>query len=170
MANLIPNENTWLGFKVGAGVTPFGVTIGANSVITPPAAADVAGAVDLTDFLISLNASSTGNTVPTPRLRSLFETSVPGTSSAQFTADFYRDDENDTAWETLPRGTRGSFFVSRFGGQGADKMPIAGDVMEIWPVQVSSRAAGALQSGTAQMFSITCAVPVEPDEDVTVAA
>lgn len=169
MSNLIPNENTWVGFLAGDGTDEFGIPV-ANGVVGAVTAADIAAAVDLTDYLISLNASASGNTVPTPRLRTLFETSIPGTSSATFTADFYRDDDNDLAWDTLPRGRKGSFLVSRFGGTGANKRPIATESVEVWPVQISSRAGGALQSGTAQMFTSTCAVPVEPDEDVVVGA
>ena len=94
MARLIPNENTWIGFAAAGGVTN----------IQAPTAAQVAGAVELTDYCISLNASSRGNTVPTPSFDSLFETSTAGTSAATFDADFYRDDEDDLAWETLERG------------------------------------------------------------------
>jgi hypothetical protein len=165
MANLIPNENSWIGFVPGDATNPFGVAD--YHAVTED---EVLAAIDVTDYLISLNASSTGNTVPTPRLRSLFETSIPGTSGAQFTADFYRDDENDLAWDTFPRATRGTFLVSRFGGTGDFKMPLAGDEIETWPIQVSSRAGGALQSGTAQTFTLTGSVPKEPDEDVVVAA
>ena len=95
-------------------------------------------------MIISLNASATGNTVPTPAFCSLFETSVPGTSTATFTADFYRDDDpgptGDAAWKALTRGTKGYFIVSRFGGSSVNQMPIAGDDTEVWPVYIVSRA------------------------------
>jgi hypothetical protein len=57
--------------------------------------------------------------VPTPSFASLFETSISGTVSATFTAEFYRDDEDDLAWDTLPRATNGFFVVSRFGFTGS---------------------------------------------------
>src|SRR5262245_48947382 len=128
MARIIPNENTWIGFVAGGTV--------ANQA---PTVAQIAAAVDLTGFCISLNASSRGNTVPTPSFDSLFETSTAGTSAATFDADFYRDDDLDTAWETLPRGTPGTFIISRFGGTGADNLPVADDNVEVWPVMVTSR-------------------------------
>lgn len=165
MSNIIANEECWVGFLVGDVTDKFGV---AN--FSAPTAAEVAASEDLTDFLITLNASATGNTVPTPRLKSLFETNIPGTSAATFTADFYRDDENDTAWETLPRGTFGSFLIKRFGGTGTDLAPAVGEEVEVWPVQIVSRAGSALQSGTAQMFTLTASVPKEPVEDAIVAA
>jgi hypothetical protein len=127
--------------------------------------------IDLTPFLMSLNASAQGNVVPTPSFDSLFETSIVGTSQATFSGDFYRDDTlgGDTAWDTLPRGTKGYFVISRFGGGGTDQMPIQGDLVEVWPVEVVSRTAAAMANNTVQSFTITCAVNLVPAETATVA-
>ena len=162
MSTLIPNENCWVGFSA---------TMPAAADLTPKAA-EVAAATELTEFLISLTANSQGNAVPTPKLKSMFETSIPGTSSAQFSAEMYRDSvpANDEAWNLLPRNTAGVFYISRFGGTGADLLPIAGDDIEVWPVRVISRSASAMSSNTAQTFTLTCSVPKEPNEDATVAA
>jgi hypothetical protein len=160
MARLIPNENTWVGFAAQGSITN----------IAAPTASQVAAATDLTGFVISLNASSRGNTVPTPSFDSLFETSTAGTSAATFDADFYRDDENDDAWELLPRGTRGFFIISRFGGAGTDNLPVATDEVEVWPVMVTSRTMANMSNNTVQTFTVSCAVTVEPDEDAVVAA
>lgn len=162
MARLIPNERTWVGFAI------------AVSDIAAPTAAEIEAAVDLTCLIVSLNASATGNTVPTPAFCSLFETSVPGTSTATFTADFYRDDDpgvdGDAAWKALPRGTKGYFIISRFGGSGAAQMPIAADECEIWPVYIVSRAMTNMASNTAMTFTCTASVPEVPAEDAVVAA
>jgi len=160
MARIIPNENTWIGFAAAGSITN----------IASPTAAQVAGAVDLTGYTISLNASSRGNTVPTPSFDSLFETSTSGTSAATFDADFYRDDEDDTAWELLPRGTRGHFIVSRFGGTGAGNLPVAGDEVEVWPVMVTSRTMANMSNNTVLTFTVSCAVNEEPDEAAIVVA
>jgi hypothetical protein len=157
MARIIPNENTWIGF------TPTAITDQA------PTVAQIAAAVDLTGYCISLNASSRGNTVPTPSFDSLFETSTAGTSAATFDADFYRDDEDDLAWETLPRGTRGTFLIARFGGTGAANLPIAGDEIEVWTVMVTSRTMANMSSNTVLTFTASCSVNIEPDENFTVA-
>lgn len=163
MANMIPNQNSFVGYAASAAGKPFGFT-----VTNAPTLAEIGTLVDLTDFIVSINASATGNTVPTPRLKSLFETSVPGTSTATFTADMYRDDAADTAWDTLPRGQRGSFLIKRFGGTGLDGRPDTGEDCELWPTQVVSRAASALQSGQAETFTLTASVPIEPVEDFIV--
>ena len=161
MARLIPNEKTWVGFVTTA-----------NDIadISAPTAAEVAAAEDLSASVISLTASSQGNTLPTPDFSTLFETSIPGTVSASFTADFYRDDATDTAWETLPRSETGFFVISRFGGSGTDNLPIAADEVEVWPVTVTSRAMQAMSSNQVLAFQVTCSIPVEPNEAATVAA
>jgi hypothetical protein len=158
MARLIPNESTWIGFATTV------------ASVSAPTAANVAAATDLTGFVISINASSQGNQVPTPALDTLFETSVPGTVQAQFQADFYRDDASDDAWDALPRGTDGYFIISRFGGSGTDNLPIAADEVEVWPVKVTSRSMGNMTSNQVLMFSVNCSVPVEPNEAAVVAA
>lgn len=159
MARIIPNENTWIGFAADGGI------LDQDS----PKASEIAAAIDLTGYCISLNASARGNTVPTPAFDSLFETSTAGTSAATFDADFYRDDEDDTAWETLPRGTRGFFVIARFGGKGTANLPIAADEVEIWPVMVTSRTMANMSSNTVLTFTASCSVNVEPSEAATVA-
>lgn len=159
MARIIPNENTWIGFAADGVITN----------IDAPTAANVTAATDLTGFVISLNASSRGNTVPTPSFDTLFETTTTGTSAATFDIDLYRDDTDDAAWDLLPRGTRGHFIISRFGGAGTNQKPIAGDTVEIWPVAVTSRTMANMSNNTVQTFTVTCAVNVEPNEDALVA-
>ena len=160
MTTLIPNENSWIAFSE---TMP-------SSTDLNPTGTEIDGATPLTDFVISLTANSQGNTVPTPRLSSLFETSIAGTSSAQFSVELYRDSvpADDIAWTSLPRGTQGVFYVSRFGGTGAGLKPASGDQVEVWPVIVTSRSASAMSSNTAQTFTLTCSVPVEPNEDAVV--
>ena len=159
MGRIIPNEQTWVGFSA---------TIAASDL--EPTAAEVAAATDLTPFLMSINASSQGNQVPTPSFDSLFETSILGTSQATFSADFYRDDTADTAWTTFPRAVTGYVIISRFGGSGADQIPEASDVVEVWPIEVVSRTASALANNTVQTFTVTCAVNIEPNEAAVVSA
>jgi hypothetical protein len=173
MARVIPNEESWIGFLDG--------DIPAD--LCAPTVADVAACIDLTCFASTLNASAQGNTVPTPDLCSLFETSVPGTSAATFTGEFYRDDELDTgtpakpidlAWNTLPRKAKGAFIIVRFGcplnATSGKPMPVAGTPCEVWPVEITSRAASAMASGTPQSFTCTAAVNVEPCESAEVTA
>lgn len=163
MARIIPNQNSWVGFSL---------TIA--NIAAPSAGSELNTAVNLTPFLISINATTTGNVVATPALDNKFETSIDGTVTATFEADFYRDNATtgsaDLAWTTLPRGTSGFFVISRFGGTGALSKPQAGDKVEVWPVRVTTRAASNMTNNTAQTFTLTCAVPSVPNESATVAA
>jgi hypothetical protein len=158
VTRLIPNENTWVGFAA-ASVDPAAVVL-----------ANITSAIVLTPYLISLNASSRGNTVPTPSLDTLFETSISGTVQASFDADFYRDDETDLAWETLPRATAGTFLISRFGGTGVKNAPVATDSIEAWPVIVTSRTMANMSSNTVMSFTVSCSIPGEPNEVAIIAA
>lgn len=165
MSRVIPNENSYIGF------TPEG---DANypADIHAPTAAEVMASIDLTCYTSSINAMAQGNAIPTPSLCSLFETSVPGTSQAQFSGEFYRDDDTagvgDLAWDTLPRNAKGVFFISRFNGTGPAYQPQTGEKVEVWPVHITSRAAGPLASNTPQTFNSTAAVNEEPAEDAVV--
>ena len=160
MARLIPNENTWLGFSLTC----------PNLKSVPLAL--ITGATELTKFLMSINASTTGNTVPTPSLDTLFETSIAGTVTGTLSADFYRDDANDLAWDTLPRKTKGFFFLSRFGGSDTahPPRPTTGDDIEVWPLLVVSRANSNNTNNAVLTFTMTASIPVEPVENATVVA
>ena len=163
MAKIIPNQNTWIGYIPEGGI---------DSVDLIPTDAELTaeGAVNLTPFIISLNAASQGNIVPTPSLDSLFETSILGTSQASFSGDFYRDDTNDDAWDLWERGDAGFFIVSRYGGSGTGAIPEATDTVEVWPVFIVSKTMANMANNTVETFTLTCSVPVEPNENVTVAA
>lgn len=162
MGRIIPNEETWIGFSE---VMPENLAAPTEAELSDPAVHN------WTKQIVSLNASSSGNTVPTPDIGTMFETSVPGTSSAQFTLDIYRDDDptKDLPFKTLKRGVKGVFYISRFGGTGPEKRPLAAEDLEVWPIQVTSRGSSALASNTAQMATVTCSVPEEPEEDAVVA-
>ena len=158
MARLIPNETTKVHF------------VPEIEDIEAPTVTEISDGTDLTNFLVTLEASTTGQTVPTPTFDSLFETNVPGTVSATFTAEFYRDSEEDTAWETLPRGENGYFVIARFGWSSEDNAdPETGDDCEVWPVRIITRSAMALTNNEVQRFNLEASVPVEPAEDASVA-
>lgn len=159
MSKFIPNGRCWIGFTA----TLTNVADDTDPLV--PAVADISGATDLTPLVISLNASAQGNQVPTPALNSLFETSTVGTNQATFTADFYRDDVDDDAWDALPRATTGFIIISRL-----DPAPTTGDHVEVWPVKVTSRTPASMATNTAQTFTVTCSVPREPNEDVAITA
>ena len=159
MTRIIPNENTFLAFLT---------TLASTTLV--PTVAEITAGVDLTKFMMGINASSTGNVVPTPSFDSLFETSIIGTSQATFSGDFYRDDLVDTAWNTLVRKSKGFFVLSRFGGTGVKAKPIITNRVEVWPVTIVSRTAANMANNGVQTFSVTAAINVEPNENAVITA
>lgn len=106
MARIIPNQNSYILFCA------------AIANYNAPTQAEVQAGINLTPFIVSINASTRGNVVATPDFSTRFETNIPGTVTSTFESDMYRDDSADTAWTTLPRGTSGYMVISRFGGKG----------------------------------------------------
>ena len=159
MSRMIPNENSWVGWSLVAPADP-----------AAPTEDELAAALTLTPWIVSINPTSQGNAIPAPALDSLFDRSAIGTSQGSFSGDFYRDDDNDLAWETIPRGEDGYLYVSRFGGTGTDKRPVAGQKVETWHLGITQRAGSNMTSNTLQTFSSTAAVLDPPEEDAVVAA
>jgi hypothetical protein len=159
MARVIPNEQSYLGF------------LPAVADLSSVTSAELTAGKNLTSYLISINASTTGNTVPTPNISTLFETSIAGTVQATLTADFYRDNgeqlTDDLAWKTLPRKTAGFFVIQRFGGTGST--PLADDKVEVWPILVVSRTMSNMANNTVETFTVTCSIPNVPAEDAVIA-
>lgn len=153
MARLIPNENVAVHF------------VPTIADINAPTVAEIGAGQDLTSFATMVETSTRGQTRPTPALDSLFETNIPGTASAQAMAEFYRDSTTDTAWTTLPRGTSGYLVINRFNASVA-----ASENVEVWPIKVTTRTMLPMTSNEVQRFRVEMSVPVEPDEDATVAA
>jgi len=125
--------------------------------------ADLDEAVDLTGFMTSFDNATEGNEVDTPDFSTDFETSIPGTYSATVSAEFYRDDDDDLAWDTLPRGAEGVFIILRFGDE-------EGNPAELYPARVLSRSPVALANNESQRFETTASVPTPPNEDAVVPA
>jgi len=162
MAKFIPNNNTWIGY-VETLTNLDDPVPGIDGLV--PCVADITAAVDLTPLTISITASAQGNTVPTPALNSLFETSIPGSNQASFTGDFYRDDVDDDAWDALERATEGFVIISR-----NDPTPGENTWVEVWPIVVTSRSPSSLTSNTAQTFTVTCSIPRIPNESCQITA
>jgi hypothetical protein len=159
MARVIPNEESWIAFSPTYPVA-----------MDAPTEAELAAAIVLTNRVVSINPTSQGNALPTPALDSRFDRSIIGTRQGSFTGDFYRDDVDDLAWDTLALGVTGVFYVSRFGGSGTDHRPNTGEKVEVWPVAITQRAGSNMTSNTVQTFNVTAAVPEIPAENGIVGA
>jgi len=152
MGRFIPNENTWIAFSPTE-----------PAVFDAPKVSELSAATEVTSLVSGLNFSAQGSAVPTPDLSTLFETSIPGTTTATASMDGYRDDTADDLWELLPRGAKGVVYIARYGGK-----PATGDGVEVWPVRVISRTNANMTNNTVATFTVTFSVPREPAEDAIV--
>lgn len=138
-----------------------------------PTIAEKNAGVNLTGALLrdGLSLPQSGNTIDVAGAASKYNATDAGTYGGDpITASFFRDSvaANDDAWDTLPRGTRGYFVVSRF--EGSESALGAGDRVEVWPIVVISRSNRDIEQDGAYRFDVTCGVPTEPDDDAVVAA
>lgn len=140
-----------------------------------PSLALVEAGVDLSGFLRPGGDWSPieGSTVDAATVDSAFNKTARGTFggqpfSAMFTND--EDDANDTAWDTLPRGTTGFFVVSYYGGSGVDGALAVGDIVSAYEIDVYTRKRAAYTRNEVAVFQVDCAVVDEPSEDVALVA
>lgn len=159
MSRLIPNGNT----KIVYIDQP---TLGVPASIS---AADVAAGTDLTPYIMSLQASVSAQALPIPAMDSIFESAISGVEQGTFQIDLYRDDltdgGSDAAWDLLDRGQTGIVVVSRMKPTISD-----GDVVEVWPILVLSRAMANMSSNGILTFTAQAALTGKPDESFTIAA
>lgn len=142
---------------------------------TAPSLATVAAGVDLTPFMRSLDTPLEGSTVDAATAESPYNSTVRGTYGGQpVTGEFTRDDDptgvNDTAWNTLPFGTEGFFVVARRGGSGTDGALAVGDLVDVFPIDITSRNPAAYGRNELARFMIQAAVPTPPEFDAELVA
>jgi hypothetical protein len=136
----------------------------------PTVAELTTGAVDLTPWLTrdGLDTPQGGSTVDVAGANSRYNATQSGSYGGDpISATFFRDtvSGSDTAWTTLARGTAGYFVIGRFG-----LTPTAGERVEVWEINVISRAMVAIADNEAQRFVASMAVPSEPNDAAVVAA
>lgn len=139
--------------------------------IASPTVAEITAGVNLTAWMRQdgLKRSSSANTVDTADASNLFNTQDIGTEDGSFSVTFYRDSVSgsDTAWSTIPKGTRGYWVIAPFGftgsGTGTSKAPLAGDRCEVWPAAISARAPEDEGKDKAETFMSTTAITTAPN-------
>lgn len=141
--------------------------------MTAPTLAEVTAGDDATGFLRALSTPLEGSVVDISDVSSRFNKTTAGTYGGQeATMEFYRDDEqtNDTIWNLLARGTTIFAIIARRGGSGVDGAIDTGDYVDVWKLEVITRNPADYSRNEPTGFVVSCAVPEEPQEDVTVAA
>lgn len=131
-----------------------------------------AAVIDLTEFLApaGIDTPLTGNRADAADWSTGFDKTSRGTYGGDpISAEFWYDETTNTAWDTLPRGTLGYFVLA--------VLPLAtagtfaeDDVIEIWPIDVDTRARIRTPRNENQRFMVEAGVPDEPVEDYSVPA
>lgn len=136
------------------------------SSITAPTATQINAGVDLTPWLRQdgLNRTVTSAVTDTADARDTFDRTDIGTYSATLEVTFLRDSvsASDTAFTTLPRGTRGFAVVAPFGWTSGATTATAGDRCEVWTAVVSALGPEAEGKEKAQIIRVTFALPDAP--------
>ena len=137
-----------------------------------PTLAEVTAGTRATGFLRSLSTPLEGSVVDISDVSSRFNKTTAGTYGGQEASmEFYRDDTqaNDTMWNLLPRGTTVYALIARRGGSGTGGIITTGDYVDVWKLEVVTRNPADYSRNEPTGFMVSCAVPEEPQEDVTVA-
>ena len=141
--------------------------------ITAPTEGEIEAGVHLTPFLVrgSLNRPAGGQTAGAADVDSAYNKTQAGTFGGDMTAQFYRDDAADTAWDALARLETGFIVVAPYGYDGTTLSdPDGGEAVEVYPVEVADRSPNAAAENETQKFTVTLAVTDAPEQDATVAA
>ncbi len=150
--------------------------VNAISSESAPTIGEITAGTEVTPFLTpaGLDTPEEGTTADTSSIASARDTSVPATVGGEVSGEFYRDDgtgsTSDDAWDAMARLQATHIVISRFGGSGSNNAIIATDVVEVWPVKVSSRSNARITRGEALRFVAQFAIEGEPTLTATVAA
>lgn len=148
--------------------TPDGVVklhwVPAIASTSAPTMAELAAGEELTPFLApaGINFPDEGAEADASDLSSARDKSVPATVGGVPEGEFYRDDTNDDAWDTLVRGTAGYLVYAPFGGTGTGYAIQATDTVEVWTVRVSSRNPNRVARGEVHKFVAKFSVEADP--------
>ena len=139
-----------------------------------PTTTELNGGTDLTGFLVdnSVRTPFEGATADAKDASSKFNKTVSANFGGQpMTASFHRhkDQADDTAYTTLPRGTAGFFAIARRGLATAGTWAVA-DRVDLWQIEVISAEDDDVAFTETAKMTVTCAIPSEPTLDFAIAA
>ena len=136
-----------------------------------PTVAEVTGGTDLTPFVTKdgLKYGVSNNRVAAGDISTSYTSEGMGTWMMGGTSlTCYLDDDSNTAWDALQRGTTGAVVILPFAG--ADATPAAGDHAYVIPCEFGQPLPQDSAENEHQKFVAEFAVTEEPDLDATVAA
>lgn len=134
--------------------------------VTDVTVAEVTAGTELTDDLAEVNGFTFANSpIQTPDMGSKFVSQIPGEDSTDDSGMvFYQDDDNTDIYDAMVKDTSGYVVIFDLGTAGAN--PAAADVVDVWPVTISSRAKRYTADNEAAKFEVKFAMTDPPTYDV----
>lgn len=135
-----------------------------------PTVTELAAGTRLTDFMTGgFSADFSTNLVDTGTLASAFNSTAAGTygGGTNTLSGVMRDNASDDAWNALPRDTEGYFAVQVGTSTGAAWA--TGDVLDVFPIYVSTRQYPDLTRDQLVTFDVDFAITAVPVYGATAA-
>jgi hypothetical protein len=135
------------------------------SLTTPTAAAVIAG-TELTGQVKEVAGFTfSNNPIDVPDLSSAFVNKIGGEDATEDSSlTFYEDDTSNPMYTALAKGTKGYVVWFPVGTAGAT--PAAGDDVDIWTSQVTSRARMYTADNEAATYEVKFALLAPPATDI----
>lgn len=132
------------------------------SATLAPTAAEANGGTDLTGQLSEINGFTFSNSpISTPDMSSDFVGNIPGENTADASSQvFYEDTVTNPISTALAKGTVGNVVFARRGLAGASFA--AGDIVDVWPTQVSSNVPMYSTGNEASRYTVSYAMTKVP--------
>lgn len=140
------------------------------SATLAPTAAEVNAGTNMTPQINEITGFSFANdTIETRDMSSTFVSNIPGEDAAEDSSlVFYEDKTSNPIKTAVAKGTTGYVCIFFKGTAGAS--PAAGDVCDVWPVQVAANVRQYTAANEAAMWRAEFAVTATPGFDKAVLA
>lgn len=145
------------------------IFVGAGPIadMANPQVGELATLTDLSAFLTKdgFSTGETGNRAPASGAAEQYNLDVAGSVNLSVAMTFFRDDENDEAWETFERGDFVYVVFFRKGGTGPDGDPVEGDDCEVYYGQVLDKSNADIAENTVSRFTTNISTAAAPEMD-----
>lgn len=132
---------------------------------TGPSHTEISAGTDLTDDIAEINGFVFSNSpIMTPDLGAKFVNQIPGEDTTEDSGlVFYQDKDNTDIYDALVKGDDG--FIVFFDIGYAGSAPAAADVVDVWPVTISSKSKHYTAGNEAAQFEVKFAMTKPPSND-----
>lgn len=149
------------------------IYVGAGPIadMANPTLDEISGLTDLSGFLTKdgMSRAETGNRAPASGAAEQYNLDVAGSVTLNLAMTFFRDDDTDTAWETIQRGDFLYVVFCAQGGSGQDGAVAEGDPVEVYYGQVLDKSMADTAENTTARFTTNLSTAAAPEMDAIVA-